>query len=72
MKFISPGSVPVLAADSVDRRWQAAGGATPLRPVFVPLHLLPGEAFQFDWNCEFAVTGSLRRRMELAHVNLAC
>jgi transposase len=53
------------------RRWQAAGGATATRAAFVPLHFPPGEAFQFDWSCEYAVIGGLRRRLEVAHVKLA-
>ena len=27
-----------------------------------------GEAFQFDWNCEYAFIGGLRRMLEVAHV----
>lgn len=30
----------------------------------------PGEAFQFDWSCEYAVIGGLRRRLDVAHVKL--
>lgn len=37
----------------------------------VPLTFELGEAFQFDWSCEYAVIGGLRRRLEVAHVKLA-
>jgi transposase len=30
-----------------------------------------GKAFQFDWSCEYAVIGGLRRRLEVAHIKLA-
>jgi transposase len=53
------------------RRWHADGGVTPRRPGYVPLHFAVGEAFQFDWSCEYAVIGGLRRRLEVAHVKLA-
>jgi transposase len=36
-----------------------------------PLVFELGEAFQFDWSCEYAFVGGLRRRLELAHVKLA-
>jgi hypothetical protein len=29
-----------------------------------------GEAFQFDWSCEYVFVGGLRRRLEVAHVKL--
>lgn len=53
------------------RRWKEAGGAQPTRAAFVPLRFAPGEAFQFDWSCEYATIGGLRRRLEVAHVKLA-
>jgi transposase len=53
------------------RRWHADGGARPCRPGYVPLHFGLGEAFQFDWSCEYAVIGGLRKRLEVAHVKLA-
>jgi len=31
----------------------------------------PGEAFQFDWSCEYLFIGGLRRRLEEAHTKLA-
>ena len=37
----------------------------------MPLKFELGEAFQFDWSCEYAVIGGLRRRLEVAHVKLA-
>ena len=30
-----------------------------------------GEAFQFDWSCEYAFVAGLRRRLEVAHIKLA-
>jgi len=40
------------------RVWRAE---CPKRAVFVPLRFQMGEAFQFDWSCEYAVIGGLRR-----------
>ena len=37
----------------------------------MPLHFAMGDAFQFDWSCEYAVIGGIRRRLEVAHVKLA-
>ena len=53
------------------RRWREDGGAAPPRQAFVPLRFAPGEAFQFDWSCEYGVIGGLRRRPEVAHIKLA-
>ena len=53
------------------RRWHAEGGVRPHRPAYVPLRFPPGEAFQFDWSCEYAVIGGMRRRLEVAHTKLA-
>ena len=64
-----PGGYGRVAAFA--RRWQADGGATPRRQAYVPLHFAPGEAFQFDWSCEYAVIAGIRRRLEVAHVKLA-
>jgi len=50
---------------------RAGGGRAAGPPAFVPLHFPPGEAFQFDWSCEYAVVGGLRCRLEVAHVKLA-
>ena len=52
------------------RRWREAGGAGPRRQAYVPLRFAPGEAFQFDWSCEYAEIDGQRRRLELAHLKL--
>lgn len=54
------------------RQWKAAGGALPSRQAFVPMRFAPGEAFQFDWSCEYATIAGIRRRLEVAHIKLAC
>ena len=53
------------------RQWKADGGATA-RAAFVPLLFPPGEAFQFDWSCEYAFIAGQRLRLEVAHTKLAC
>lgn len=53
------------------RRWRAGGGVAAAKPAFVPLQFSPGDAFQFDWICEYAMIGGLRCRLEVAHVKLA-
>ena len=53
------------------RRWRVGGGSAVAKPAFVPLQFSPGDAFQFDWSCEYAVIGGLRCRLEVAHVKLA-
>ncbi len=53
------------------KRWREGGGEHAGRPVFVPLKFELGEAFQFDWSCEYATVGGLRRRLEVAHIKLA-
>jgi transposase len=53
------------------KQWREAGGASPARQAFIPLRFAPGEAFQFDWSCEYAVIGGMRRRLEVAHIKLA-
>jgi transposase len=53
------------------RQWREQQSAGPTRPGFVPLKFELGEAFQFDWSCEYAVIGGLRCRLEVAHVKLA-
>ena len=53
------------------RRWRAQQDEAPRRAAFVPLAFAPGEAFQFDWSCEYAFVGGLRRRLEVAHSKLA-
>jgi len=41
------------------------------RRAYVPLSFKLGDAFQFDWSCEYAFIGGLRRRLEVAHTKLA-
>ena len=50
------------------RRWHEEQAEAPRRKAYVPLAFEPGEAFQFDWSCEYAFIGGLRRRLEVAHV----
>jgi len=52
------------------RQWRVSD-ALPSRSAFVPMRFAPGEAFQFDWSCEYAVIGGVRKRLEVAHVKLA-
>ncbi|TCF96487.1 hypothetical protein BZM26_37335 [Paraburkholderia strydomiana] len=55
------------------RRWLKRYEGATLRPGIALL--LPafeyGEAFQFDWSCEYVFIGGLRRRVEVAHLKLA-
>jgi transposase len=53
------------------RQWRDDGGGMT-RPAFVPLLFPPGEAFQFDWSCEYAFIAGQRTRLDVAHVKLAC
>ncbi len=53
------------------RRWKAEEADAPKRVAYVPLAFELGEAFQFDWSCEYAFVGGLRRRLEVAHTKLA-
>jgi transposase len=53
------------------RRWQVEQTEGAKGAAFVPLAFAFGEAFQFDWSCEYAFVGGLRRRLELAHTKLA-
>lgn len=53
------------------RRWREREAAAPRRAAFVPLAFELGDAFQFDWSCEYAFVGGLRRRLEVAHTKLA-
>ena len=53
------------------RRWHQEETNTPRNAGFVPLSFELGEAFQFDWSCEYAFVGGLRRRLEVAHIKLA-
>lgn len=53
------------------RAWRAEQSNAPRRSAFVPLSFELGEAFQFDWSCEYAFIAGLRRRLEVAHLKLA-
>jgi transposase len=53
------------------RRWREREDAAPRRAAFVPMSFELGEAFQFDWSCEYVFVGGLRRRLEVAHLKLA-
>lgn len=53
------------------RRWKAEQVDAPKRAAYVPLAFELGEAFQFDWSCEYAFVAGLRRRLEVAHTKLA-
>lgn len=53
------------------RRWKAEQTDAPKRAAYVPLVFELGEAFQFDWSCEYAFVAGLRRRLEVAHTKLA-
>ncbi len=52
------------------RRWKQEHTDSPARAAYVPLAFALGEAFQFDWSCEYAFVGGLRRRLEVAHTKL--
>jgi len=52
------------------KHWHEEQAARPARHAFVPLQFALGEAFQFDWSCEYATIGGLRRRLEVAHTKL--
>ncbi len=53
------------------QRWQEEQANKPRNAGFVPLSFEMGEAFQFDWSCEYALIGGIRRRLEVAHIKLA-
>jgi len=53
------------------RRWREAQANAPRRAAFVPMSFELGDAFQFDWSCEYVFVGGLRRRLEVAHTKLA-
>lgn len=53
------------------KRWRDEQANAPRHAGFVPLRFELGEAFQFDWSCEYAFVGGLRRRLEVAHMKLA-
>jgi transposase len=52
------------------RRFKSEDAASPGKTAYVPLVFAPGEAFQFDWSCEYAIIEGSRRRLEVAHVKL--
>ena len=41
------------------------------RGTFVPLSFAPGEAFQFDWSEDWAIIGSERTKLQVAHTKLS-
>lgn len=53
------------------RNWKKERDSGAQRGAFVPLAFEYGEAFQFDWSCEYVFIGGLRRRVEVAHLKLA-
>ena len=53
------------------KRWQQEQASGPHRPGFVPMSFELGEAFQFDWSCEYVFVGGLRKRLEVSHTKLA-
>ena len=53
------------------RDWHQAQESARRNTGFVPLSFELGEAFQFDWSCEYVVIGGLRKRLEVAHTKLA-
>jgi len=52
------------------RRVKTEEAASAGKTAYVPLAFAPGEAFQFDWSCEYAIIEGSRRRLEVAHVKL--
>lgn len=53
------------------KRWQQAQSDAPTRMAFVPMSFEMGEAFQFDWSCEYLFVGGMRKRLEASHTKLA-
>ena len=53
------------------RSWKQERDEAPQRGAFVPMSFEYGDAFQFDWSCEYVFICGLRRRLEVAHVKLA-
>ncbi|MFM0530018.1 IS21 family transposase [Paraburkholderia strydomiana] len=53
------------------RQWKVERDQGPQRGAFVPMSFENGEAFQFDWSCEYVFIAGLRRRIEVAHMKLA-
>ena len=52
-------------------RWREEQANGPRNTGFVTLSFALGEALQFDWSCEYAFVGGLRRRLEVVHTKLA-
>ncbi len=52
-------------------QWRKEQEDAPKRKAFMPMQFRPGEAFQFDWSCEYAIVDGLRKRLEMAHIKLA-
>jgi transposase len=52
------------------RKLRQALSDAPERSAYVPLSFAHGEAFQFDWSCEYAWIGGLRRRLDVSHCKL--
>ena len=46
------------------KRWRQAQSDGPTRMAFMPMSFEMGEAFQFDWSCEYLFVGGLRKRLE--------
>ncbi len=53
------------------KHWRDQQKHAPRHAGFVPLSFELGEAFQFDWSCEYVFVEGLRRRLEVAHIKLA-
>lgn len=53
------------------RQWHEHQSSMPTRSGYVPLQFELGEAFQFDWSCEYAVIAGMRCRLDVAHIKLA-
>ncbi len=53
------------------KHWRDQQKSAPRHAGFVPLSFELGEAFQFDWSCEYAFVEGLRRRLDVAHIKLA-
>lgn len=53
------------------KHWRAEQVGKPRHAGFVPMSYELGDAFQFDWSCEYLFVGGLRRRLEVAHIKLA-
>jgi transposase len=52
------------------RKWKQEQSQQAAKAAYIPLKFKHGEAFQFDWSCEYTFIAGLRRRIELAHTKL--